>query len=313
MPAVRAIEQPSKGARGGARRRRVLLENLQAWAFLLPAVLILVAFQFAPIFYAVNVSLRDWDLIGPDKPLVGAANYAALWGDREFTGALRNTLTYVVTAVPLTLVLGLGVALLLNQRLWGIGVFRTAFFIPYVTAIVPAAIVWRWIFHPDHFGYLNYVLTLAGQQPRTWILDPDLAMATVVTVAVWGRLGYDVVVYLAGLQNIAPDYYEAAQIDGASRWQVFRRITLPLLSPTTYFLLIVSGIGAFQVFALPLVLTDGGPLRRTTTIVMKLYVEGFQRFHMGYAAAIAFTLFGIIFLLTLVQRRVVGSRVHYDA
>lgn len=312
MGVAEAVGERPAAARAAERRRRVLVENLEAWAFLLPALVILLAFHFLPIFYAFFVSLRDWDMISPEKPFVGAANYVGLWSDRDFVLALRNTVTYVVASVPLGIALGLGVALLLNQRLRGIGFFRTAFFVPYVTAVVPAAIVWRWIFHPDQFGYLNYLLTLLGQAPRTWILDPDLAMATVITVAIWGRLGYDVVVYLAGLQNISPDYYEAAQIDGAGPWQTFWRITLPLLSPTTYFLLIISGIGAFKVFVLPLVLTQGGPLKRTTTIVMKLFTDGFQRFEMGYAAAIAFTLFGIIFILTLIQRRLVGRRVHYD-
>ena len=301
-----------EGPRTRSRTARRVLENLEAWLFLLPAAAVLALFHFFPIIYAFFVSLLRWNMIDPVRPFIGAENYQRILTDEKFLTALGNTTYYAVVSVAAALPLALLFAVLLNRRIAGMSMYRTAFFIPYVTPLAAGAMAWGWLYHPDQFGLLNYLLGKVRIPAQQWLLDPNQAMPAIIAVAVWSSLGRDVVIFLAGLQNIAPDYYEAAQIDGASPWQTFRHITLPLLSPTTYFLLVISMIGAFKVFALPLFLTGGGPLDRTLTIVYSIYQQGFQYFRMGYAAAQAYALFAIIFLITMLQRRLAAGRVHYD-
>lgn len=286
---------------------------MEAWAFLLPAAAVLAVFHFFPIVYAFFVSLLRWNMIDPVRPFVGFGNYAQLVRDERFLTALGNTTTFAVVSVFLTIPLALFFAVLLNRRLSAMSWYRTAFFVPHVTSLAAAAMVWHWLYRPDQFGLLNYLIGQVGISPQRWLLDPDQALPAIIAVSIWGSLGRDIVIFLAGLQNISPDYYEAAQIDGAGGWQAFRYVTVPLLSPTTYFILIVSMIGAFKVFALPLFLTGGGPLDRTLTIVYSIYQQGFQFFRMGYASAQAYALFAIIFAITMLQRRVLAPRVHYDA
>ncbi len=294
------------------RRVRRLLEHLEAYAFLLPATLVLVVFHFFPIIYAFYVSLLRWNLIDPIHPFVGAGNYVQLLQDEKFLTALGNTTYFAFASVAVAIPLALVFAVLLNRKLTGMSWYRTAFFVPYVTSLAAAAMVWHWLYHPDQFGLLNYLIGSVGAPPQRWLLDPGQAMPAMIAVAIWSSLGRDIVILLAGLQSISTEYYEAAQIDGASSLQQFRSITLPLLSPTTYFILIISLIGAFKVFALPLFLTGGGPLNRTLTIVYSVYQQAFQYFRMGYASAQAYALFAVIFAITLLQRRVLAHRVHYD-
>ena len=309
---VEARAGASAHPRSRSRTTRRLLENLEAYAFLLPAVTILAIFHLFPIGYAFVVSLLRWNLIDPVRPFVGLANYRQLLTDEKFVLALVNTSYYAVVSVALAVPLALGFAVLLNRKLTGMSWYRTAFFIPYVTPLAAGAMAWHWLYNPDQFGLLNYLIGKVGIPPQQWLLSPEQAMPALIAVAIWGSLGRDIVILLSGLQNISTEYYEAAQIDGASAWQLFRHITLPLLSPTTYFILVISMIGAFQVFALPLFMTGGGPLNRTLTIVYSIYQQGFQYFRMGYAAAQAYVLFLIIFLITMLQRQVAARRVHYD-
>jgi ABC-type sugar transport system permease subunit len=312
MPALQAATSAAVAPRARSRRVRRLLENLEAWAFLLPAGAVLAVFHFFPIIFAFWVSLLRWDMLNPVRPFVGMANYAQLLADEQFLTALGNTAYYAFVSVGVALPLALFFAVLLNRRLTAMSWYRTAFFVPHVTSLAAAAMVWHWLYQPDQFGLLNYLIERLGIPPQRWLLEPAQAMPAIIAVAVWSSLGRDIIIFLAGLQNISPDYYEAAQIDGANGWQIFRRITLPLLSPTLYFVLIISMIGAFKVFALPLFLTGGGPLNRTLTIVYSIYQQGFQFFRMGYASAQAYALFAIIFLITMLQRRVLAPRVHYD-
>ncbi len=311
MPALEAVSVRVL-ERVAPRWRRRLLANLEAYAFLLPAAAVLAAFHFFPIIYAFFVSLLQWNLIDPVRPYVGWGNYAQLLQDPKFLTALGNTTYYSIVSIAIALPLALLFAILLNRKLSGMSWYRTAFFVPYVTSLAAAAIVWQWLYHPDQFGLLNYLIGKVGIPPQQWLLAPSQAMPAMIAVAIWSGLGRDIVIFLAGLQNIAADYYEAAQLDGANSWQSFRHITLPLLSPTTYFLLVISMIGALKVFALPLFLTGGGPLQRTFTIVYSIYQQGFQYFRMGYASAQAYTLFALIFIITMLQRRVLAGRVHYD-
>jgi ABC-type sugar transport system permease subunit len=311
MPAGAPVtSSPPRRARPRWVRRT--LEQLEAYAFLLPATAILVTFHFFPIGYAFAVSLLRWNLIDPVRPFVGLDNYRQLLTDDKFLTALGNTTYFAVVSVALAIPIGLLLALLLNRRLTGIAWYRTAFFIPYVTPLAAAAMVWQWLYHPDQFGLLNSLLGKLGVPPQGWLLDPRQAMLAVIAVAIWNGLGRDIVIFLAGLQNISADYYEAAAIDGADVWQSFRHITLPLLSPTTYFILIISMIAALKVFLLPLFMTSGGPLNRTFTIVYSIYQQGFTYFRMGYAAAQAYVLFALILGITLLQRRILADRVHYD-
>lgn len=295
-----------------SRTTRRLLEHLEAYLFLLPALVILGVFHLFPIVYAFVVSLLRWNMIDPVRPFIGFENYRHLLSDEKFLLALANTSYYAVVSVALAIPLALGFAILLNRRLVGMSWYRTAFFIPYVTPLATGAMVWHWLYNPDRFGLLNYLIGTIGIPPQPWLLSPAQAMPALIAVAIWAGLGRDIVILLAGLQNISAEYYEAAQIDGAGSWQLFRHVTLPLLSPTTYFVLVISMIGAFQVFALPLFMTGGGPLNRTLTIVYSIYQQGFQYFRMGYAAAQAYVLFLIILVITLMQRQVAARRVHYD-
>ncbi len=312
MPALEAVAHARGDARIRPRWVRRLLEHLEAYAFLLPAALVLVVFNFYPILYAFYLSLLRWNLIDPVHTYVGWDNYANLVGDPKFLTALGNTVYFATVSVIIAIPLALLFAVLLNRKLAAMSWYRTAFFIPHVTSLAAAAMVWHWLYHPDQFGLLNSLIGKIGIPPQQWLLDPAQAMPAMIGVAIWGSLGRDIVILLAGLQGIAPDYYEAAQIDGASSWASFRHITLPLLSPTTYFILIISMIGALKVFALPLFMTEGGPLNHTFTIVYSIYQEGFRYFRMGSAAAQAYALFAIIFLITMLQRRILSGRVHYD-
>jgi len=299
-------------ARKAQRRRKYLEESLTAYLYLLPATVILITFHFAPVFYAFYVSLLDWNYISPNPTFVGLGNYAALLKDADFLTSLLNTVYYVVGTVPTSMAVALFVAVLLNQKIRGLAWYRTAYFLPVITAANAVAIVWFWIYHPDYSGLLNGLLDKVGLPIQSWLLDPKWAMPCIIAMSIWKGLGYNVVIFLAGLQNISAEYYEAAQIDGARGWQIFRHITWPLLSPTTFFVLIISVIGSFQVFSQVYVMTRGGPLKSTLVVVYYLYKIGFEDFRMGYASSMAYALFVVIFVLTLLQRKYIGSRVHYQ-
>ena len=232
--------------------------------------------------------------------------------ESEFWNAFKNTLYFSAIKIPLDMALALGIALLLNQKLRGIGFFRTAYFLPVITSVVAVAAIWRVIYNPS-FGLLNSLLDSAGLPAQQWLRDPDLAMPSVAFVALWKGLGYDIVIFLAGLQSIPRLYYEAAEIDGASPWQRFRFITFPLLSPVTFFVLVIGVINSFKVFSIIHVLApDGGPLNSVEVIVFYLYRLAFQEFKFGQAAAVSFILFAVVLVLVYVQRRFIEPRVNYE-
>lgn len=287
------------GRRSQLRQRQ--LEALTGYLFVAPDVLGLLVFVVIPIFYAAWVSLHSWDAIGP-MVWVGLKNYASMLRDRQWHDALRVTLVYTVVFVPLLFALSLGVALLVQQKLVLRGAFRTAYFSPVVFSLVVAAIMWSYIFDQQS-GLLNYVLHFFGIKPQAWLGSVKLALPSVTTVSLWAAVGYYMVIFLAGLQDIPRDYYEAARIDGGSGWQIFWRITLPLLRPTSIFVLITTTIGAVQVFDQVYVLTSGGPANATQVSVYYIYLQAFQFSHIGYSSALAFVLFAIIFGLSLAQLR----------
>ncbi len=276
-----------------------------AYFFLAPALTAIFLFFFIPVIAAFLISFTDFDIYAlgnfSDARFIGLRNYLNLFHDPLFWQALKNTFYFVIAAGPLSITVSLGAAMLLNSRLVKFkAVFRLTYFIPVVTTLVAVAIVWRFIYHP-RFGLLNYFLALFGIHPIDWLGNPNWAMPAIIIMAVWKNFGYNMIIFIAGLQNIPEYLYEAAVVEGANGWQKFKHITLPMLAPTTLFVSIITMIGFFQLFAEPYIMTQGGPLNRTLSIVQYMYQEGFRWWNMGYSAAIAFVLFFIIFVGTLIQ------------
>ena len=302
MATARSHQKPRVGVR----------QHLTGWAFALPFVIIFFVFMAGPILASFVLSLTDFGLRDLRNPLgvnfVGLANYAELLGDPTFRISLLNTAYFVIAGVPLTLALGLAAALALDR---GIRRFRTmyrvGYYLPVVTSIVAVAVVWRFVLNPD-YGLLNMSLGAIGIDGPNWLADPILAMPSLIVMAAWRNLGFAMVLFLAGLQTIPVQLYEAASIDGAGRWAAFRSVTLPLLRPTLLFAVVITTIGYLQVFEEPFVMTDGGPLDRTLTVSMFMYEEGFEFFHQGYAAAIAWVLFLLVAIVAVVQFRVLRSQ-----
>ncbi|MDS4030570.1 MAG: sugar ABC transporter permease [Candidatus Contendobacter sp.] len=279
--------------------------TLSAGIFLAPALLLIAIFFFLPVLAALLLSFTDFDIyaLGDLNRLrfIGFANYLQLLQSPLFWTALGNTLYFMLVGGPLSVAISLGAALLVNARLTRFsGFFRTAFFLPVVTTLVAVAVAWRYLYHP-RYGLLNYGLSLLSIDPIDWLGDPDWAMPAIILMAVWKNFGFNMIIFIAGLQNIPPQFYEAARIDGANAWRRFRHITLPLLGPTFLFVALMTMIGYFQVFAEPYVMTEGGPANRTLSVVLLMYEEGFRWWNMGYASAAAFVLFVLILAGTVLQ------------
>ena len=303
--------RPAGAGLGSPLSRRRLREQLIGWGFALPFVLVFTLFLAGPILASLVLSFTDFGLRDLRNPLgtdfVGLANYQALLEDPKFHKAMINTVYFVIVGVPLTLVIGLAVALALDR---GIKKFRTLFrvgyYLPVVTSIVAIAVVWRFVLNPDQ-GLINLLLAQVGIDGPSWLADPMLAMPSIIAMAVWRNLGLAMIVFLAGLQTIPAQLYEAAAIDGAGRWQAFRNVTLPLLRPTILFLVVITTIGYLQLFEEPFVMTEGGPLDQTLSISMYMYQQGFEFFNQGYAAAIAWILFILVAIVAVVQIRLLRS------
>lgn len=285
-------------------QRRRLREACGAYAFLLPALVLGVVFVIAPIVVIFPLSLTDWDLITGRRTFVGFDNYVYLFGSYKFYRSIVNTVYFAGVKVPLDLVLSLLIAVLLDKAIRGIKAFRIAFFAPVVTPMVAAAMVWIWLYDPS-LGALNHMLELLGFKPVRWLQDPRWAMPAVILFSLWKGLGYDVVIFLAGLQAIPQQLVEAAMVDGANSRQIFFRVTLPLLSPVIFFVLVVGVINALKTFTQISVMTPtGGPLYSTGVLVFYIYELAFVNGKLGRAAAAAVVLFGMCLSLTLIQRRV---------
>lgn len=286
--------------------------NTAAWFFLAPALFLIGIFFFLPVAAAMLLSLTDFDLYGIADPLntrfVGFRNYSRLLQTPDFWLALRNTFYFAFVGGPLTISVALGAALLLSSKLVRFkGLFRTIYFTPFVTTLVAVAIVWRYLYH-TRYGFFNYGLSKLGIEPIDWLGDPNWAMPAIILMAVWKSFGYNMLIFIAGLQAIPEELYDAAAIDGAGPFRRFFNVTLPMLAPTLVFVTVITMIGYFQLFAEPYVMTQGGPLRSTTSVVLLMYEEGFRWWRMGYAAAIAFVLFIVILLATLLQFRLQRER-----
>jgi multiple sugar transport system permease protein len=273
--------------------------------FVAPALALIAAFFAAPVLASLLLSFTDFDVYAVARPdrlrLVGFENYRRLLDDPRFWLAFRNTAYFVLVGGPLSIAVSLAAALLLDARLARFrGFFRSLLFLPVVTTLVAVAVVWRYLYHP-RLGLLNHLLARVGVDPIDWLGDPMWAMPAIILLAVWKNFGFNMVVFLAGLQSVPARLYEAARLDGAGAWQQFRRVTLPLLRPTLVFVTIITGIGYFQLFAEPYVMTQGGPAGATLSVVLLMYEEGFRWWNMGYGAAVAFVLFAVILALTLLQ------------
>jgi len=278
-----------------------------AWFFLAPALTAIGVFFFLPVIAAFLMSFTDFDIYSLGNwqyaRFVGFKNYIQLVEDPLFWKALKNTLYFLLIGGPLSIAVSLGAALLVQSKLVKFkGFFRLVYFSPVVTTLVAVAVVWRFIYHP-RFGLLNYVLSLVGIAPVDWLGDPNWAMPAIILMAVWKNFGYNMIIFIAGLQNIPEELYEAASIDGAGKFQQFMSVTLPMLAPTTLFISVITMIGYFQLFAEPYVMTQGGPLNSTLSIVLLMYQQGFRWWNMGYSAALAFVLFAFILAASLLQSR----------
>jgi multiple sugar transport system permease protein len=276
-----------------------------AWWFLAPALVLIGIFFFLPVAASFLLSITDFDIYAvgdlSNARFVGLRNYAELFRNPLFWTAVRNTFYFALVGGPITVAVALAAALLVNAKVVRFkSVFRTIYFVPFVTTLVAVAIVWRYLYNPQ-YGLLNYALGFVGVDPVNWLGDPRWAMPAIILLAVWKNFGYHMLIFIAGLQAIPDELYEAAELDGAGAIRRFWHVSLPMLAPTFFFVGVVTMIGYFQLFAEPYVMTLGGPLRSTTSLVLLMYEEGFRWWRMGVAAAIAFVLFVLILGWTVLQ------------
>jgi multiple sugar transport system permease protein len=302
---------PAAAAAVAAAPRRPRLtrseNNRAGWLFIAPALALIGLFFFLPVLASLLLSISDFDIYAiadrGNARFVGLRNYIAILNNPVFWTAVKNTFYFALIGGPLTVATSLAAALLINSKLVRYkSLFRTLYFVPFVTTLVAVAIVWRYLYHTE-YGLFNFALGKIGIGPVPWLSDPRFAMPAIILMAIWKNFGYNMLIFIAGLQNIPAELYEAADLDGAGPLRQFWSITLPMLAPTFLFIGVITMIGYFQLFAEPYVMTAGGPLRSTTSLVLLMYEEGFRWWRMGMAAAVAFVLFLIILVWTLLQFR----------
>ena len=314
----------------GVSRKRIS-DIILGYAFLAPALIMLVVFEFYPLFLGMYISMCNWKT--SCKTFIGVDNYTRAFADPEMWHSLLVTATYSLFSVPVQLALGLVVAYLLFQRVKGMEWFRMMFFMPYITTTVATAAIWAYLFSPDN-GPINKLLAFVGMPGQRWLGEtrgvfdlmfsglgitlpdflggPNLALVSLIVYTTWVFLGYDVIIFLAGLANIPKELYDAAKVDGADGWKILRYITLPLLSPTTFFLTLITVIGTFKAFNHIYIMTQGGPGDATTTASIFIFQQLVTYNRYGYSAAISFIVFIVILLLTILQNKLAGDRVIYD-
>lgn len=285
-------------------------QHIAGYIFIAPWFIGFFIWTLGPFLASIGLSFTEWSIMGKAR-FVGFANYRKMFfGDVRYRSALWNTVYYTVLSVPLRQVIALAIAVLLNQKLRGIYIYRTIFYLPAVTTGVATSILWTQIFG-YRMGVLNAVLKNFGVTPRPWLTDLNLAMRTLIFISLW-NVGQSFIIYLAGLQGVPTHFYEAAEVDGAGTWHRFRHITLPLITPSIFFNIVMGFIHSFRVFLQAYVMTAGGPADRTLFYVLYLYYKAFQDFRMGYAAAMAWVLFLIIMLITVVQLALSRRWVYYE-
>jgi len=289
-----------------------LLRSERRWAvfFLTPSIIGFLAFTAFPVVASLGLSFVKWNLIRTPE-FVGLDNYARALRDPMFWRVLKNTAVYTVGTVPTAMALSLALAIALNQKIRGVTLFRGLYYLPVVAPMVAVTMVWRWLYN-SNFGMINYVLSLVNVPAVPWLTSMRWAMPSVIIMSVWKSLGSGMVIYLAGLQGIPQHLYDAAAVDGANAWQRFRHVTLPMLTTTTFFVMVTSIISSFQVFGQVFVLTRGGPANATATMVYYIFQNAFQSFRMGYASALSWLLFAAIFVFTLIQFGSQREQVYYE-
>lgn len=284
-------------------RKASLKSTLQAFLYLLPMLIFIGIFTVYPIFKSIDMSFyTDYNIFTGIVAKRGIGNYVEIFQDPQFYAALKNTALYVVWVVPSSLIISLFIAILLNEIPKVRGLFRTVYFLPFVTSTVAISIVWSWLYH-SNYGLINYILGWVGLDPINWLNSSEMAMPAVIIMAIWKGLGFNILLLLVGLGNINDNYYKAAKVDGANAWQRFRRITLPLLRPTIFLLTVISVINGFKVFDEVFALFNGrpGPAGSATTLVYYLYRKFYEQYDYGMAAATGIVLFGIVLILTVIQ------------
>ena len=294
-------EAPAQRARGLGRR---MWRERSAYLFLAPGIIVFSIFTLAALMFAFYLTFHRWSIIEPAKPFVGMTNYRDMMNDERFAESVVNTVYFTGASIPLSMAIGLGLAVLLNLPIRFRSVFRTAYYLPVVTPFIVSALLWKWLYNGD-YGLFNYYL-LKGHlidEPLLWLSSQNLAMPAVILMSVWTGVGFNMVVYLAGLQSIPAELYESAMIDGAGPLSRLRHITVPMLRPTTLFLLVIGIIGSLQVFTQIFVMTSGGPVNKTTTMVYYMYLWAFKYYDMGYASTLAFALFAMLLAFTAFQLR----------
>jgi multiple sugar transport system permease protein len=288
--------------------------NIIGYMFLLPSLIGFLIFKLYPILFSLFLAFCEWDLISgfSNIKFIGFDNFKNMVNDDYFISSIRNTFVYVLSVVPIEIVLAMIIAVILEKAVYFKGFFRLVYFMPYISNIVAVSVVWMALYHPSQ-GPINQLLMAIGiKNPPLWLASSKWAMLALIIMSVWLGIGYCIVIYMAGLQGVPDEIYEAAKIDGANAIERFRYITLPYLSPTTFFLLIVRLIATFQVFGPINIMTEGGPGRATTVLVYHIYRTAFRFYQVGYASAVAFVLFLIILALTLVQWKAEKTWVTYN-
>jgi multiple sugar transport system permease protein len=306
MSALDRITHSLQRQQAGRARAWLKRGSLSPLLYLAPFLLFFIVFQIYPIFQGLYVSLTKWDLATPPR-FIGLANYAGLMRDTLFWTALRNTSLFVALNAPLAVVIPLGLAILVNDPIHGRGIFRSAFSMPLMISVASVGVLWQWFYNPA-FGLINYYLGLVGLPGQNWLSQTGWAMIAVVVTTVWWTSGFNMILFLAGLQDIPEHLYDAAKIDGAGNWALFRYVTLPGLRATLLFVGVTTIIGSFRVFGQVFVMTNGGPFDSTRTIVQHIYETGFRYFKMGSASAVAWVLFCIVVVFTFVQFRLLREQ-----
>lgn len=277
-------------------------EALIGWLFLAPEFIGILLLSLFPIIFSLYLSFTDWDLVGGLSSInyVGFENFTALFQDDKFYTALKNNLTYTIITVPVGMILALILSVLIHSKVYGKEYFKVTFFIPYISSIVALGAVWSALYHPSQGPINQFLMNIGIDNPPKWLADTNYSLVAIMIIAIWAAIGYQIVIFMAGLTNIPNDLYEAASIDGATQIQQFRNITIPLLGPTLSFLFITMIMSSFKVFDLIAFLTNGGPNNSSTVLVYLIYEEGFRNFRMGYASAISWVLFILVGVITLI-------------
>ena len=293
-------------------QRYYLREISVAWLCLAPALGLVVVFVFIPLVQVCYLSFTNWDLLRATKSWIGLKNYEYIFKDPKFLQSIWNTLYFAGVKIPLDLVLSLFIAVMLDRKIKGLRFYRASYFAPVVIPVVAASLIWVWLFDPG-LGPFNQILGLFGINPIRWLHDPASSMLSIILFSLWKGLGYDIVIFLAGLQGIPPTYAEAASIDGAGQWKIFFKISLPLLSPVIFFVILMGIINSFKIFTEISVMTPkGGPLYSTGVIVFYIYQQAFENYRIGRAAAASVVLFLMILAITTVQRKLGRKFVDYE-